>query len=216
MSTFRPLDDKATAATDAILDFWFGRDAYARTATAIAGEQSALWWSKNDATDADIRRRFEAFSAAAVSGQLADWEGTPRGLLALIICTDQFPRNMYRDTAQAFAADAAALKFANQFGRMSGSLWTQPIQRVFAYLPFEHSERMDDQISSVSGYEMLVHRAARASAEEIALFEGYLDFARQHHAIIKRFGRFPHRNKILGRQSTAEELEFLTQPGSSF
>lgn len=195
---------------DDILGFWFGSE---QTATAIAREKSELWWSKNDRIDAEITHRFAATTAAATNGELQQWGESPRGLLALIICTDQFPRNMYRNTPQSFSCDPIALRFAKQ-GMQSGVVQSlQPIQRTFAYLPFEHSEQLPDQQQSVALYQTLAESVAENERE---LFANYCEFARQHFDIIQRFGRFPHRNQILGRASTDEELAFLEQPDSAF
>lgn len=193
-----------------LLLFWFGRG---QTASEVAREKSALWWSKNDDTDQQIIRRFVATHRAATAGELNHWGETPRGLLALIICTDQLPRNMYRHTPAAFADDSLALEFAKR-GVQSGAVQQlQPIERVFAYLPFEHSEQLAEQQTSLALYQGLVEDA---DAETSDLFDNYCEFARKHHQIIQRFGRFPHRNQILARVSTAEEREFLQQPDSSF
>ena len=200
----------AAAEIDRILAFWFGRG---QTAIEVANEKTELWWSKNERVDREIVDQFAATSEAAANGELARWSESPRGLLALIICTDQFPRNMYRDTPRAFAYDSVALAYAKQC--VDGGVATQlrPIERVFAYLPFEHSEELAEQERSIALYHELTQSVC---ADEVKLFNGYLDFAQQHYDIIKRFGRYPHRNKILGRESSDEELAFLQQPGSSF
>ncbi len=194
----------------AVLEFWFGA---AGTAVEVAAEKTSLWWSKSEPVDRQITARFAATADAAASGELAHWVKSPRGLLALIICTDQFPRNIHRDTPGAFAGDAVALRYARQCVDGGTAPQLRPIERVFAYLPFEHSENLADQRRSIALYEALAQRAA---ADEAELFNGYLDFARRHFEIIRRFGRFPHRNRILGRPSTDEERAFLEQPGSSF
>ena len=195
---------------DAVLTFWFGNG---QTATQIAAEKTALWWSKDPNTDRQIADRFGATSEAAAIGQLADWAKTPRGLLALIICTDQFPRNIHRGTPRAFAYDPTALAFAKTCIDSGAAQQLKPIERTFAYLPFEHSEDLTDQQRSISLYQTLATAAPAAEAE---LFTGSLDFARRHHEIIQRFGRFPHRNLILGRPSTTAERTFLATPGASF
>lgn len=205
-----PRKNNTLAEIGDIIEFWFGRG---RSATAIADEKTALWWSKNPRIDREITDRFAATSEAATNGQLDHWADSPRGLLALIISLDQFPRNIHRDTPQAFACDPIALGFAKQCAAGGAAQQLTPIERVFAYLPFEHSEQLADQQRSVALYQTL---AATAAADETGLFNGYLDFARQHHDIIARFARFPHRNHILGRTSSDEELAFLEEPGSSF
>ena len=193
-----------------VLEFWFGNG---KTATEIAEQKTALWWSKNQRIDREITDRFGALSEVAASGKLNFWTESPRGLLALIICTDQFPRNMYRNTPQAFAQDPVALGYAKQCVSSGAVAQLKPIERVFAYLPYEHSEDLTEQQKSVTLYQTL---AKSVAPNETKLFNGFLDFARKHHETIKRFGRFPHRNRILGRPSSNEELVFLEQPESSF
>lgn len=201
---------QSAANIESVLEFWFGRGS---TATEIADQKTPLWWSKNDRIDRQIAERFTATTEAAAAGQLDRWRETPRGLLALIISTDQFPRNIHRGTPRAFSCDPIALRLAAACADSGADRRLAPIQRVFAYLPFEHSEQLADQRRSVALYQFLAENAAAAERE---LFDGYLDYARRHHDIIERFGRFPHRNAILGRQSSDEERAFLEQPGSSF
>ncbi len=193
-----------------ILEFWFGRG---RTATEVAEEKASLWWSKNESIDKEITRRFAATTEAAAGGQLSHWAQSPRGLLALIICTDQFPRNIHRDSPKAFSCDPAALGFAKECVDGGAARQLRPLERLFAYLPFEHSEALAEQRRAVALYQTL---AKNAAADEAELFDGYLQFAHKHQEIIERFGRFPHRNPILGRPSTDEEHAFLKQPASSF
>jgi uncharacterized protein (DUF924 family) len=195
---------------DTILDFWFGSDA---DDAAVAKKQSELWWSRNKATDDEIRRRFEIYVILAVSEQLKDWLMTPRGRLALIILADQFPRNIYRDTAQAFSCDEQALTWCIEGLEQKVDRELRPIERVFFYLPLEHAEHLVHQDLSVKCFSEL---AADVPAEQKSVFEDYLNYAIRHRQIIERFGRFPHRNKVLGRESTPEELAFLSEPGSSF
>ncbi len=195
---------------ESVLEFWFGRG---QTATEVAAEKTPLWWSKNDLIDREIIDRFAATSEAAANGELGHWAESPRGLLALIICTDQFPRNMYRDTPKSFSFDSVALGFAKQYVDRGAQRQLAPIERVFAYLPFEHSEELTEQQRSIALYQAL---AQSIGADEVELFNGYGEFADKHYQIIKRFGRFPHRNRILRRPSTDEERAFLEQAGSSF
>ncbi len=193
-----------------ILRFWFGTDA---DDAAVGKAQAKLWWSKNVEIDREIRWRFEDLLRAAAQGQLDDWADTPRGRLALIILTDQFPRNIYRDTPQAFACDAKALAWCLDGLEQRLDLRLRPIKRVFFYLPLEHAESPAQQERSVRCFEELF---AAVPLEQQSIFGEYLDFARRHRDVIARFGRFPHRNKILGRESTIEESAFLSEPGSSF
>jgi len=208
-----------TETIDSVLEFWFGPgggDAESTvTALAIADAKSALWWSKDATVDAEIAARFTTVMNAAAAGQLSAWD-SPRGQLARIICVDQFPRNIHRDSANAFAHDALALKLAKTCVDRGDDRRLAPIQRVFAYLPFEHSEALADQARSLALYQALADAAPAGDPKTRELFATYLDFARRHHAVIARFGRFPHRNKILARPSTAQELAFLEQPDSSF
>jgi uncharacterized protein (DUF924 family) len=193
-----------------IRHFWFGTQIDDK---AVADAQASLWWSKNLQIDQTIRQRFEPFIAKAASHELDDWATTPAGRLALILLTDQFPRNMYRDTPQAFAFDPLALAWCKDGIRQGMDQQLRPIERVFFYLPLQHVESRDDQQHSVALYEALLSEAV---ADHRATFENFLDFARKHRDIVMRFGRFPHRNRILGRESSAEERAFLEEKGSSF
>lgn len=193
-----------------VLGFWFGT---AENDTATAQSQRRLWWSKDAVVDADIRERFGALVSAAAAGRHDDWAATPRGRLALLVLLDQFPRNIYRDTAQAFAQDAQALQLALDGLTVGDDRKLRPIERVFCYLPLEHAESLNMQDRSVVLFNAL---AAEVAEADRGTFTGYVDYALRHRDIVARFGRFPHRNRILGRESTPEEIEFLKQPGSGF
>jgi uncharacterized protein (DUF924 family) len=195
---------------EAILDFWFGTDS---DDALVAQERTSLWWSKHPANDAEIRRRFADQIRAAARGELEPWASSARGRLALIILLDQFPRSIDRDTPQAFAHDEQALGLTLEGLERAGDRELRPIERVFFYLPLEHSESLAHQDRAVKCFSDLF---ARAPTEQLSVFDEYLNYAIRHRAIIARFGRFPHRNQILGRKSTAEELAFLAEPGSSF
>ncbi len=197
------------AAKD-VLDFWFGTGS---DNSLIAQTQRKLWWSKDAEVDAGMRRRFGALVDTAAAGSHKDWAATPRGGLALILLFDQFTRNIHRDTPQAFACDAQALQLALDLINTNVDRKLRRIERVFCYLPLEHSESIDMQNRSVELFSALV---VETPEYERDTFTGYADYAVRHRDIIARFGRFPHRNRILGRDSTPEELEFLQQPGSSF
>lgn len=193
-----------------VRDFWFGDE----TADAdVAKARSALWWEKNTAVDAQMRGRFQALVEEVGAGAHRDWLATPHGALALILLADQFPRNIFRDSPRAFAFDPLAREFANTLIDAGFDQQLRPIECVFCYLPFEHSESLADQDRSVELFKSL-HAAVADMDKE--LFAGYVDFAVRHRVVIERFGRFPHRNRILDRASTAEEIEFLREPGSSF
>ena len=195
---------------DRILEYWFGKeDSDAR----VAETQSGLWWKKHPEVDADIRDRFANDLEAAAGGRHDDWLVFPRGRLALIILADQFPRNIYRGSRQSFAYDAHALRWCKQGLDAGADRELRVIERVFFYLPLEHSEAIADQHKSV---ELFSRLAQSVPSGMRGLFDGYVDYAQRHREIIERFGRFPHRNDILGRESTAEEIDFLQQPGSSF
>jgi uncharacterized protein (DUF924 family) len=204
------MNDSNLTTPETILDFWFGSTS---DDTVAAKERANLWWSKNTATDDEIRRRFEIYVVLAISEQLNDWLSTPSGRLALIILTDQFPRNIYRDTARAFSFDEKALTWCIEGLENKVDRQLRPIERVFFYLPLEHAEYIEHQDLSVKCFSEL---AADVPAEQKSIFEDYLNYAIRHREIIKRFGRFPHRNKVLGRESTPEELAFLSESGSSF
>ena len=186
-----------------VLDFWFGAPG-----DAVHGTTRELWFRKSEATDRAIAQRFAGLIEQALRGELAAWSAEPHSALAQIVLLDQFTRNTFRDTARAFAGDSRALAAASAMVGTRQDEALLPVQRSFVYLPFEHSESMAMQEESLRLFTRLV-----AAAPEQA---GTLDYAQRHHAIVARFGRFPHRNAQLGRQSTAEELAFLEQPGSRF
>ena len=183
-----------------VLRFWFGE-------TPTAAPRDA-WFRKDAAFDAAIRARFGATVDRALAGGLQDWAATPAGALARILVLDQFTRNTSRGTARAFAGDALALAAAEDLVADGRHLRLAPMQRWFAYLPFEHAEDLAVQQQSLQLFGAL-------AAEHPALAEAQV-WAVKHADVIRRFGRYPHRNALLGRVSTAAELDFLAQPGSSF
>jgi uncharacterized protein (DUF924 family) len=168
--------------------------------------RKAFWFSGGESVDREIRERFAPLVEQARSGALADWATTPRGALALIILLDQFTRNVYRGTKDAFAHDAVALELARS-GFDSGAFDDlDPIERMFAALPFRHDEDVESQKRAVA----LAVRDARTTTPLLKDFLVYsVDWARKHLDVIVRFGRFPHRNAALARQSTPEEVEYL-------
>ena len=194
-----------------IREYWFGT--VWEDAAVTARERARLWWSKNPESDDEIRQRFESWVIKAGSGELDNWASNPQDRLALILLTDQFPRSIYRDSAKAFAFDSKALSLAHTGIDAGFDAALRPFEKVFFYLPLEHSESLGDQKRSVSLFQKLVDEA---SPDQKPTFAEYLDFAVRHRDIISRFGRFPHRNEALGRISTPEELSFLQQPGSGF
>jgi uncharacterized protein (DUF924 family) len=191
------------AQAQAVLDFWF-----LAPDNPGHGQSRAEWFRKDDAFDAQIRERFGALIDTAIDGGLRDWAATPRGALALILLLDQFTRNVYRDTPRAFAGDEQALTLAVALTQNGQDQELEPTLRAFVYMPFEHAEDLAMQARAVELFQLLVQ-----SREG---FESMLDYAQRHQEVIARFGRFPHRNAILGRDSTPEELTFLQQPGSRF
>jgi uncharacterized protein (DUF924 family) len=196
---------------DTILKYWFG--SALEDAAVTARQRARLWWSKNRQVDNEIRRRFEKTVIKAGAGELDHWEANPRDRLALILLTDQFPRSIYRNSAKAFAFDTKALSLARDGIDVGFDINLRPLEKVFFYLPLEHSESLADQQRSVSLFQKLLDEAG---SDQKPTFAEYLDFAVRHRDIISRFGRFPHRNKVLERISTPEELSFLQQPGSGF
>lgn len=173
----------------AILDFWFQGD-----------EPRNAWFRKEPAFDTEIRQRFRSLWTDADAGLLEGWCAAPDSGLAYIVLCDQFPRNMFRGEARAFATDSKALAAARIFVGRNWHAGLPSVRQLFVYLPFEHSEDLADQ---------------QRSLELFAVHSNY-DYAVKHWEIIRRFGRFPHRNAALGRTTTPEEAAFLEQPGSSF
>jgi uncharacterized protein (DUF924 family) len=185
------------AALD-VLDFWFGPP-------PVAARER--WFVKDAAFDAEIRGRFGDTIAAALAGAFGDWCATPRGALARVIVLDQFTRNVYRDTPLAFAGDPRALATAQDAIARGFDRELDKYGRWFLYMPFEHSE---DPAMQQRSLELFGALAAETGDR------GALEWAEKHAAVIRRFRRYPHRNAILGRESTAEELAFLEQAGSRF
>jgi uncharacterized protein (DUF924 family) len=193
-----------------VLDFWFGPSG---STTEIVGRQRKLWFGKSAANDLAVTEQFALTLVAATAGQLNQWADTPRGRLALLIVFDQFPHHIHRNQPQAFATDPQALALSLDALNAGEDQKLTSIERVFLYLPLEHAESIEMQELSVSLYEKL---AREATTDERGLFDDFLKYARQHRDVVARFGRFPHRNAILERPSTDDELEFLKQPGSHF
>ena len=197
---------------DKVIEFWFGTEPVPTQAT------TRRWFVRDAAFDDQIRRKFGDLHEEAAAGGLADWVGTARGELALLIVIDQFSRNLYRDQARAFALDARALGIASDLLLSDRARELTLHQRMVALLPYQHAEDRAVQAEGVAAYATLLEDARRGGADDDTVkgMTTGLDFAKQHAAIIERFGRFPHRNATLGRASTPEEQAFLTQPGSRF
>lgn len=186
-----------------VLDFWFGS-----ADAPDHGRARAAWFRKDADFDRRIVEQFGSLIETALAGGLAHWQRDAGSALAQIVVLDQFTRNAFRDQPRAFAGDAAALAAARAMRAAGQDAGLLPVQRAFVYLPFEHAEDIAAQEQSVRLFAELA-----AAAPELA---SMLDYAQRHHAVIARFGRFPHRNAQLGRASSADELAFLQQPGSSF
>jgi uncharacterized protein (DUF924 family) len=183
-----------------VLDFWFGTG-------EARGRARPEWYRKDPAFDETIRRGFGALLESAARRELEAWRAAPASMVALVVVLDQFSRNLFRDDPRAFAQDLYARECARQALERGDEAVLLPVERQFLYMPFEHGESLADQ-------ELAVERMA--SLDAFPETRGLGEYARRHEAIIRRFGRFPHRNAALGRPSTPEEAEFLKQPGSRF
>ena len=199
-----------TAPWQPLLDWWFGSSG---SASEVAAQKGRLWFGKRDSQDLEARERFGDWVEQALAGGLTDWAQRPEGWLALVLLLDQLPRMIFRDTPKAFSGDLRAQALVAQGLAAGFDRQLKPIQRVFIYLVLEHCENLAVQNEAVSRFIDLVREQPEA---ERAVFEDNLDYAERHQKIIARFGRFPHRNAVLGRESTAEEIEFLNRPGSRF
>ncbi|WP_226686756.1 DUF924 family protein [Stutzerimonas stutzeri] len=193
-----------------LLHWWFGQGT---SASEIAAEKQRLWFGYRAEQDDEARQRFGALVEQALNGELQDWAELPEGWLALVLLLDQLPRMIHRNTPKAFAGDERAQQLVRDGLAHGGDMLLAPIQRVFIYLVLEHAENLATQDLAVAQFTAL-----RDIADESAqpLFVGFLDYAERHREVISRFGRFPHRNAILGRESSDAERLFLEQPGSSF
>jgi uncharacterized protein (DUF924 family) len=185
-----------------ILDFWFGKKD-----SPDYGKSRLEWFKKDSAFDNEIRSLFFSTYQKAATGELDFWQEKPLSCLALIITLDQFPRNLFRGERSAFATDKKALYHAEYAVLQGFDRVLLPIQIWFIYLPFEHSESLEIQRRGIELWSSLSDDVGSISA---------IEYAYKHLEVIERFGRFPHRNQILGRVNTVEEEEFLKQPGSSF
>ena len=198
-----------------VRDFWFGplplsADGLNRRMRFWFGDEGSELRQKRDA---QIHTRFGALFERAVSGQLAAWADGPKRRLSLIILLDQFPRNMFRGTARAFASDVQALGLTLTGMQSAADAALDVAERIFFYMPLQHAESREVQDESVAAYRRLISE----TPEELrAVFGSALRSAQNHRAIIERFGRFPYRNRVLDRASTAEELEWLARGGRSF
>ena len=192
------MSDQTSAAE--VLLFWFG-------GADERGKRHKRWFEKNPAFDREIRDRFLSLHEQAALGKLSHLKENARDCLALIVLLDQFPRNMFRSSPRAFATDALALDAARHAVAQGYDHALLPVERMFVYLPFEHSEALADQVKACELCQPLENFVETADAYRYAV---------RHREIVQRFGRFPHRNAILGRASTPQEIEFLKTPGSGF
>jgi len=174
-----------------ILKFWFEEIGHSQ------------WWTKNDEVDQQIRERFAEIHQKAIRCELFDWRKDAAGRLAEIIVLDQFSRNLFRDSPLSFANDSLALGLSQEAISVGADQSLSPIQRSFLYMPFMHSE------------SLIIHEIAMDLYKKNGI-QSNLDFEIKHQEVIKKFGRYPHRNKILGRASTRAEIDFLKQPGTGF
>lgn len=195
-----------------VLSFWFGD---LREGELPEKEKQMTWWIKSEEFDDLVRQRFEKYVLLAEKGELSHWLETPLGTVAFIVVVDQFSRNIYRDTPGAFSRDALALSTCLGGIKKGFDRDLHPAHRTFFYLPLMHSEDSEIQLLSVEKYSALEKEYAPHPRIRGTLACS-TDFAGRHSDIIKRFGRYPHRNAALGRESTPEETEFLKGPGSSF
>lgn len=183
-----------------VLRFWFGGG-------SDYGKVHKRWFEKNPAFDALVAERYQRLYQEMLEGKHREWLEDPRACLARIIVLDQFPRHIYRGRAESFSSDALALAAAKHLVASGWDKDMLPVERMFAYLPYQHAESLEDQERALQLYDALKRFPETADTERYAI---------AHRDIIRRFGRFPHRNAALGRRSTAEEIEFLKGPGSSF
>ena len=193
-----------------ILRFWFGNSLDSRADLAVRNE---LWFVQSDAFDRAIEARFGSLPDRALSGEFDEWSRELRPALALVLVLDQFPRNLYRGQARSFGFDAKAREFALSAIDAGFDQSLHPVEASFFYLPLEHSEDLLLQDRSVELFGRLI---PRAPLDLRPMFENFLAYADRHREVVRQFGRFPHRNAVLGRPSTREELAYLESGGETF
>ena len=198
------------AEADDLLEFWF---ADAVTGAEAIARRNRVWFAGGAEFDRACGERFAALLAAAASGQLDHWMESPRGRLALVLLLDQFSRNIYRGTAAAYQQDERALAVCREGIEMEHDKQLAPIERTFFYLPMEHAEDRAIQALSVQSFETLAEEAPEELHDQMQANAGY---ARQHRDIVEKFGRFPHRNEVLGRKSTPDEEAYLADDAPRF
>lgn len=193
--------------------FWFGRLPLKPDGVT---ERLALWFGigpEEQQTDELVRTRFSGLVARAAAGELSTWADSPRRRLSLILLLDQFPRHVYRGSGRAFATDREALGLALSGMQSAADAALTPVERIFFYMPLQHAEVRDAQEESVAAYRRLLNEAP---AELKQMFASSLEYAERHRSIVARFGRFPHRNRALGRANTPEEEAYLAEDGQHF
>ena len=195
---------------ESVLGFWFGDGLDSPESVT---ERCRLWFQGDPSFDGQIRERFDGLPSRAQQGSLDSWQGQPRSSLALVLVLDQFPRNLFRGTSQCFAYDGLAHEIALAALERGFDTALAPLEATFLYLPLEHAEDLESQERCVSLFRGLLDRAP---VELRPQFESFLSYATRHQEVIERFGRFPHRNAVLGRSSTSEELSYLEAGGDTF
>ncbi|MBA2727382.1 MAG: DUF924 domain-containing protein [Parachlamydiaceae bacterium] len=208
--TYCHAEQQNDARIDNILNYWFGD---LQTAEDYPYDKAKIWFSGGADVDTEIRERFENLLLEVANHKLDNWKKSPKGRLALIILVDQFSRNIYRGTPEAFTFDSIGCELTLEGIDLGADLHLLPIERAFFYLPLEHSENLEIQKISIAKFDAL---AASAPISLKSTFDSYANYAWNHYIIIEKFGRFPHRNVILGRESIQEEVDFLKGPNSSF
>lgn len=198
-----------------ILDFWF-QSVDDNTPANAKDDPFKKWFMKNEQFDREIKEKFEADVIKARWGTYKAWESSAAGRLALILLYDQFCRNMFRNTPRMFENDPLALDLTLRSIQEGQDKGLYLIQRTFLYMPLMHSEQRSMQELSVKYFSTLVDESREKVPQNAGYYEYSLGYAKKHRDIVERFGRFPHRNRILGRMSTPEEEDFLTKPGSAF
>ncbi len=196
---------------NSVLNFWYEDS---RSSAEAFQTRRELWFTVSDEFDREIVLNFSHYIDAASSGQLAHWEDKALSILALIIVLDQFPRNVFRGTKRAFAYDSQALEVTRNLIESKLICELGPLEKLFAYLPLQHSEELNVQRLSLKKYDALITESEGSDLHSFML-ESF-KFAKLHYDIIERFGRFPHRNEILGRPSTSEEIAYLASGAETF
>lgn len=197
---------------DRIMRFWFGSDN-----VDVIETRDDFWFGANSRVDQQIKRQFSALVMSAYQQELTNWAMTAKGSLALIVLLDQFTRNIYRGNGRAFAYDKQARAICLQGIERGHDLQLSSSERIFYYLPLEHSELMSDQKQCVQLFKRLAHNVDKKYAGKYQQrFNAYIEYAVLHYKIIDDFGRFPHRNDLLGRKSTPAEIKYLIEGGATF